>query len=164
MMDESGDSRARCVSSQRLGTRGWVAVLLRWAVAGIFIYAAIEKIISPLAFADSIASFQLLPKEMINLVALGLPPLEIVLGLAVLTGFYRRPALLGVSVLMLIFILALVSAIVRGIPVDCGCFGSSEPSVAGAWIAIGRDLPILAAAIWLYIREYFVINSSSSSL
>jgi len=84
--------------------------------------------------------------------------------LAVLTGFYRRAALLGVSGLMLIFVLALVSAIVQGIPVDCGCFGSSEPSVMGAWLAIGRDLPILAAALWLYIREYCVIIPSRSNL
>jgi len=45
---------------------------------------------------------------------------------------------------------ALGSAIVRGIAVDCGCFGAGEPSVAAAWWALLRDIPILAAAIWLY--------------
>ena len=142
----------------------FVLLILRWAVAGVFIYAGVQKIITPLAFADSIATFQLLPKEMINLVALGLPPVELTLGLAVLTRIQRRPALLGIVILNVIFILALASAIVRGIPVDCGCFGSSEPSVIGAWMALGRDLPILAAAIWLYVREHCVITSSRSTL
>ena len=127
-----------------------VLLILRWAVAGIFIYAGFQKIIAPQNFADSIASFQLLPKEIISLTALGLPPLEILLGLAVLTGLHRRPALLGLSALTVVFIMALASSIVRGIPVDCGCFGSKEPSVAQAWYALLRDIPLLAAALWLY--------------
>ena len=130
-----------------------VLLILRWALAGIFIYAGLQKIISPQNFADSIASFQILPKELISLVALGLPPFEVIMGVAIVTGIHRRPALLGIAALTVVFILALASAIVRGIPVDCGCFVSGEPSTAQAWIALGRDLPILAAAVWLYIRE-----------
>jgi hypothetical protein len=40
--------------------------------------------------------------------------------------------------LMIVFMIALGSAIVRDIPVDCGCFGSEEPSVAAAWKALAR--------------------------
>ena len=130
-----------------------VLVVLRWAVAGIFIYAGVEKILSPQNFADSIASFQLVPKALIHLVALGLPPFEVIMGVAVVVGIYRRPALLGINALTVVFIVALASAIVRGIPVDCGCFGSKEPSTAQAWVALLRDIPILAAAAWLYLRE-----------
>ena len=46
------------------------------AVAAIFIYAGIDKIRDPLQFADSIAAFGILPAILINLLALGLPPLE----------------------------------------------------------------------------------------
>lgn len=131
-----------------------VLLILRWAVAAIFIYAGFQKIISPQNFADSIASFQILPKELISLVALGLPLFEIIMGFAVMIGLHRRPAILGIAALTAVFILALASAIVRGIPVDCGCFISGEPSTAQACIALGRDIPILAAALWLYLWEY----------
>ena len=47
------------------------------ALAGIFIYAGIDKIRDPLQFADSIAAFAILPAVFINLLALGLPPFEI---------------------------------------------------------------------------------------
>ena len=135
-----------------------VLLLFRLAIAGVFIYTGVRKIISPLAFADSIATFQLVPKVMISLVALSLPPVELILGLAILIGIQRRPALLGIVILAVIFMLALLSAIVRGIPIDCGCFRSGEPSTAQTWIALGRDIPLLAAALWLYLRELLHID------
>ncbi len=53
------------------------------------------------------------------------------------------------KVLMTVFMGVLGSAIVRGIAIDCGCFGSEEPSVAAAWRALLRDIPVLATAFWL---------------
>ena len=61
-------------------------LILRWIIAGVFIYAGVQKIIAPLNFADSIASFLILPNGLINLVALSLPPFEILLALAVVFG------------------------------------------------------------------------------
>lgn len=49
---------------------------------------------------------------------------------------------------------ALGSAIARGIVIDCGCFGSEEPSVGAAWRALLRDIPVLAAALWLYFSIF----------
>jgi len=135
-----------------------VLLFMRWAVAGVFVYAGVQKIIAPLNFADSVASFLILPDSMINFVALSLPPFEILLALAVVFGVQRRPALLGLVVLTVIFMVALGSAIVRGIAVDCGCFGSGEPSVAAAWWALLRDIPILAAAVWLYGKEQGIME------
>jgi putative oxidoreductase len=126
---------------------------IRWALAAVFIYAGIKKLAAPQAFADSIATFAILPKSLINLVALSLPPLEIIAGIAIITGPQRRPALLALTVLTVIFIIALSAAIARGIPVDCGCFGSGKPSVSAAWVALSRDIVILAAALVAYLRE-----------
>lgn len=126
-----------------------VLLILRWVVAGVFICAGFQKIVAPQNFADSIASFAILPDRLINPVALSLPPFEILLALAVVTGIQRRPALLGLVVLLTVFMGALGSALVRGMAIDCGCFGSEEPSAAAAWRALLRDIPVLAAALWL---------------
>jgi uncharacterized membrane protein YphA (DoxX/SURF4 family) len=130
-----------------------VVITLRWALAAVFIYAGITKLGSPQSFSDSISSFSIIPNYGINLMSLGLPPFEIIAGLAIVSGIQRRPAILGLLTLTSIFMIALGSAIVRGIPVDCGCFGSGKPSVFGSWMSFGRDIPILAVAILLYLSE-----------
>jgi len=131
----------------------FVIPALHWLLAGVFLYAGASKLGSPQAFADSIATFAILPKSLINLVALGLPPFEILSGLAIITGIQRHPALLGLALLTAIFMVALGSTIVRSIPIDCGCFGSGQPSAADAWVALGRDAPLFALAVLLYRKE-----------
>jgi len=59
---------------------------LRAVLGGVLIYAGVLKMLDPLAFADSIYGFQIVPRELISLVALSLPPFEILLGLALILG------------------------------------------------------------------------------
>ena len=132
----------------------WVVMAARLILAVTFLYAGIEKLRDPLAFADSIASFQILPDALINLVALSLPVLEIFLGLMLLTDYEAGLAALTTLILMAVFIVALISALVRGLEVDCGCFGSSEPSVWQMYLTIGRDL-LFGAMAWLVLVTDF---------
>ena len=130
-----------------------VVIALRWALAAVFIYAGTTQLGTPQNFSDSIASFAILPNSLIIILALGLPPVEIIAGLAIFIGIQRRPAIFGLTALTFIFMIVLGSAIVRGISLDCGGFGSGKPSISAAWIALRRDIPILAVAILLYLRE-----------
>jgi len=129
---------------------GWIFFPLRILLGGLFLYSGILKIASPLPFADSIASFQIVPPAVIGLVALGLPPLEIILGAMLVSGWRARVASLGVFVLSVVFCLALSQALVRGLQVDCGCFGSGQPSRLKTWGSLGRDILIIAVSAWLY--------------
>ncbi|MEM1159269.1 MAG: MauE/DoxX family redox-associated membrane protein [Verrucomicrobiota bacterium] len=126
---------------------------LRLVLAGVFIYAGILKIGDPLAFADNIDQYQLLPDACINVIALSLPVFEVLSGVMLLTGRFDRLASGSIVVMAVIFAIALTSAIVRGLVIDCGCFGSSEPDRWSAWWALGRDLLILAGAGWIYARK-----------
>lgn len=125
----------------------------RLILAAAFIYAGVLKNGNPQAFAGSIATFEILPEGWVNVVALTLPWLEILSGLLLLIGPWTRVGALSLVCLNGIFLLALLSAIIRGIPVDCGCFGSSGPSSpAKVWLAIGRDVVFLAMAVFVYLR------------
>lgn len=128
--------------------------LMAWGLAALFIYAGVTKSMVPLRFADSVASFDLLPAAGVNLVAGTLPVMETLMGLLLIAGFgpMKRAGALGLIALNLAFIAALGSAIARGIIVDCGCFGEGEPSMAKTWWALIRDVGLLVAAIWLYVR------------
>lgn len=123
---------------------------LRWVIGGIFIYAGAIKLGAPQSFGDSIAAFAILPNDAINIMATALPPFEILAGLSIITGIQRRAAFLALAGLTFVFLVALASAITRGIVVDCGCFGSGTPSVWKAWVSIGRDMLLLAGCIGGY--------------
>ena len=56
----------------------WV---LRLGLSGVFVYAGALKIRDPQSFAESVASFRLLPVSLINPAALTLPVLEVLAGL-----------------------------------------------------------------------------------
>ena len=128
---------------------GWT--LARWALAGVFVYAGSLKLVDPAAFAASIARFQIVPHFFVHPIALGLPPFEILCGIALLIKPWRRPAALGVALLSAIFLSAILAAELRDIEVECSCFGgtSSEP----VWSLITRDLVFFAGASLLYLRD-----------
>lgn len=132
----------------------WVYLGLRLLVGAVFLYAGIIKLSAPQAFADSIATFRLLPPEMINLLALGLPLFEAMLGAMLLTGAWRRTAALGALGLCGMFALALALALLRGIAVDCGCLGSHDALLPSQnWVALGRDGLLGAAASIIYKKR-----------
>jgi uncharacterized membrane protein YphA (DoxX/SURF4 family) len=105
--------------------------ILRLILAGVYLAAALPKIADPWSFARSIANFHLLPHAAIPILALGLPMLEAAAALALVTGLLRRGGLLLLTLLSAVFFLAVGSAVVRGLDIDCGCFGSSAHLSAG---------------------------------
>ncbi len=119
------------------------------ALGGLFIYAGWTKSFGPQAFADSIASFKILPVELIVPTALSIPPLEILAGLLVLAGWHRRAGLLAIAMATAVYCLAIGSAMVRGLDVNCGCFGPVSNLRPG--VELLRDLLILACSVATYV-------------
>jgi len=54
-----------------------------------------------------------------------LPWLELVCGLSLLTGFWPESTLGVILLLMAVFLAATGQAWVRGLEIDCGCFGTA---------------------------------------
>lgn len=138
--------------------RKWILFFLRMVIGAIFIYAGFLKIREPQAFADSIATFRLLPKELIAIVALTLPPFEIITGSLIL-GRYQRVGALGILLMTVVFAIALIQGIVRGLEIDCGCFGGGAPSLWKTSLSLGRDLILMGCAGF----AYFCLTKQASS-
>ena len=130
----------------RRGTYG----LCRFVLGVIFIYAASRKINAPQELADSIASYHLVPYPIISLTALGLPLFELACGLLLLTGYSCATGLLSIITMLFLFLAGLLSAAVRGLPVDCGCFGAHSWLDANPWISLARDSVLLLWAVYAY--------------
>lgn len=134
---------------RKLIDNDYLMLLSRLVIGGMFIYASFYKIIDPAAFAKSIWYYHLVPGKLINLLALVLPWLEMICGLAVIVGFWFRGAAFWSNVLLLVFIVALSTTIVRGISIDCGCFRAAQSATHSAWKALWFDAGALVFGIHL---------------
>lgn len=147
--------------SRPLTRRTVIDIALRLGLAGIFIYAGIAKMANVETFASSIARFELLPEALVNLAALSLPPLEILSGVALLTGPFTRFAAFNLSCLCVLFLGVLLSAAFRRIEVDCSCFGSGSQLPLSQLVI--RDLMLLAASSFLYLGAVRRVGAHQST-
>jgi len=138
---------------RRDSPRDYAALAISLALAGVFIYAGLDKIRAPLQFADSISAFAILPAAFINLLALGLPPFEVACGVLLIGRPTRRIAALAAMLTSVIFFAALLSALVRGLTLDCGCFGSGTPSRPRMWVEAALDIGLFGGALFVYLRS-----------
>ena len=108
-----------------------VQVLCSLILGGVFIYASIDKISHPQAFAKIISNYQLLPAVLVTLPAMVLPWLELISGVLLAAGIFRRAAAGILSSLLVVFAIAISINLARGIKFDCGCF-STVTTVSGS--------------------------------
>jgi len=141
------------------------------AVLGaIFIAAAWPKIQEPPDFAHMICNYKMIPGGVVNLMAIYLPWIELLAGAALIFGVFRRGSLVTVGGLLVVFIIALGFNLMRGHPVDCGCFDlhpvqkSPDELFADMKTTILRDVGMLAmvAVAWLGLRRECVCPRPSS--
>jgi len=104
----------------------------------VFVVAAIDKIVAPDAFAESVYAYGLVPYAMINLFALIIPWLELVCGVFLVAGVRLRSCASLVSMLLLFFIIAIIIALVRNLNIDCGCFGRDHATPI-SWMKVLED-------------------------
>jgi uncharacterized membrane protein YphA (DoxX/SURF4 family) len=133
--------------------RDYVVFVVRLALAAIFIYAGVDKIRDPLQFADTIAAFAILSAAFINPLALSLPPFEVACGLLLLWSPTRRVGALAVVVISAVFFTALLSALLRGLTLDCGCFGTGAPSRPRMWLELGQDVVLAGVSLLIYLSS-----------
>src|SRR5262245_60470507 len=91
----------------------WLLRGLRWILGGVFIVAGASKVLQPAQFATAVANYRLLPHELINLVAITLPAIELAAGLLLVAGAWVRGSALVVTGLSGVFFVAIVSALAR---------------------------------------------------
>ena len=127
-------------------------VASRFVLGIVFIVASIEKIAVPEIFAANIQAYQTMPTVFINLIALIIPWMELICGIFLLGGVFVRSSSLMLSVLLVMFILLIAFAMIRGLKIECGCFGASHGSPVG-WMRIIEDIGLLLLGLYLYFAS-----------
>lgn len=119
----------------------------RLALALLFLAAAPLKILFPADFAEAIATYLILPDGLINVTALTLPWLEAVVAILLLCRVWTGPTLFLANAMLAAFLGALVSAHLRGINIDCGCFSAAGTAAGDMLWYIARDGIFLALGL-----------------
>lgn len=121
-----------------------------WRVipAVAFLYAGILKTLDPAAFASQIHPYRLLPDPAVNLAALALPWIEILGALALLfIPRLRRAGALLLSLLLMLFLAAQASALLRGLEISCGCFSAAPGNEPIGMASLLREAALLVCAV-----------------
>ncbi len=132
------------------GPIGWIVLACRLIVGATFLYASLDKLAHPVAFAQSVHNYHLVPLALLHPFALLLPAVEATIGVALLVGFWRRGAALLGAVLSVMFLAALGSAIVRGLDISCGCFQTTGGHTVSFDLLL-TDTLLVIACLWLLL-------------
>ncbi len=142
-------------------TRPWLTVRVQIALGLFFVVAALPKLLDPPSFAHMIYNYRILPGALINILALVMPWLELLCGLALILGLWRKAASGLIAAMLLTFIVAISVNLARNNPIDCGCFDvkdagkTREQRVDDMRFVIFRDLGMLlmVSQLWAGSRR-----------
>lgn len=127
-----------------------LSLAIRLVIGGLFLASGALKLLDPAAFAWNIYQYGLVPRPLIDPLAIGLPAVEIAAGAGLVMN--DRRSFGAVAGMLVLFMGLLGYALINGLHVDCGCFGPGDPGPAGLRNALLRDALMLAglAAAWWF--------------
>lgn len=137
----------------------WLTVRVQIALGVFFVAAALPKIVDPPSFAHMIYNYRTVPGALINLMALVMPWIELLCGLALVLGIWKDGARTLVAALLAVFIVAISINLARGNAIDCGCFDVSAAGksraerLADMKFVILRDVGMLLMCAQLWYAE-----------
>ena len=121
---------------------GWTAQVL---LTVVFLRAGWVKVMTPAEFALSIQGYQMVPEGLIPWMTWVLPWLEIWCAVALWTvPTLRRSAWVWIVLMLVVFTLAKVSAVQRGLDISCGCTDSNTPLT---WRSVAENTGWLLLAL-----------------
>jgi uncharacterized membrane protein YphA (DoxX/SURF4 family) len=121
--------------------------VLRIGLAGLFLWTGVEKLGDPAAFAAAIANYRVLPDALAALAAVALPVLELVVGVALLVPSHARGAAILSAAMLVVFAAAMAQSKLRGIDLDCGCFGAAQSSQV-SWSKVAMNVALAILSLW----------------
>jgi putative oxidoreductase len=110
----------------------WLVRAAQVAIGLVFLAAALAKIGDTTYFAQQVHNYRLAPLWSEHLVAITMPWIELMAGLALVVGPRRRAGALVLFAFMLFFTFAVGAAWARGLDFHCGCFGKAGAGMIGA--------------------------------
>lgn len=135
---------------------------MRLILGAFFIFSSIDKIIDPETFAQSIENYRFFPIEVVNLISIILPWMEFVVGLLLFLGVQVRENSFIINLLLISFNILIIIALMRGLDIDCGCFGSAYTQKIG-FTKLAENFLLLFFGILLQIHSSNFLTITESN-
>ena len=132
----------------------WISTLVRLAMAGILIFAAIPKLQDLPQAVIAVRAYRLIPEPVVPFVGKMLPFLELTLALFLILGLFTRIAAIVWLVMMAAFMIGVGWVWYKGYPIDCGCFGGGgavDPAETNYPIHMLERVGFVILGTWLLI-------------
>ena len=119
--------------------------LCQVALGLLFLASALAKIGDTGALATQVHHFRLVPLWSENLLGMTLPWIELLCGLALVLGVRARAGAWVVLASLLVFTVAIGTAMARGLDFECGCFGTADGTRVG-WMKLAENVGMIVLA------------------
>ncbi len=129
---------------------------LRILLGVAFLWAGLDKLLHPDAFAPLVLSYQVVPLPLVNLVVFWLPVCEVLIAGLLIAGIWVRAAALLFSALLAVFMVGIAQALARGIELHCGCFSTEPTTAARTWGSLWEEAMLLGAGLVLWSNYWEV--------
>jgi len=133
----------------------WIGLLARLILGGVLLAAGLLKYQHLDKSQMAVRAYDIVPISLANFLGIVLPFVEIAVGILLILGAAIRISSLVGGFLMAIFIFGISQAWVRGLSIDCGCFGGGgqvAPGTASYLPEILRDSALAVISIYLFRR------------
>ncbi len=130
----------------------WITLLFRLILGGVLLAAGGLKVGHLQKSAMAVRAYEVLPISVANVIGYSLPWIEVGLAIFLILGVFVKQSAMASGALMFIFIIGIAQAGLRGLSIDCGCFGGGGQVAAGQtkYLAeIFRDVGLLGIALVL---------------
>jgi uncharacterized membrane protein YphA (DoxX/SURF4 family) len=130
----------------------WISTLVRLAMAGILIAAAIPKLQDIPQSIIAVRAYQILPEALVPFVGTVLPIFELALALFLLLGLFTRISAIVWLLMMAAFMFGVIWAWAKGYSIDCGCFGGGGEVAEGTTnypVHMLERIGFTALGLWL---------------
>lgn len=119
----------------------------------VFVVASIEKAADPNAFAVSIGYYKLVGPTVALIIATILPWIELLCGLFLIFGMMPRGSSLLTFLMLFVFTAGVVSGILRGLDISCGCF-TRDPGVGKiGWMKVLENCGLILLSLFSFFSN-----------
>ncbi|MGW1076777.1 MauE/DoxX family redox-associated membrane protein [Streptomyces sp. NPDC002537] len=159
--EQNRDAAPRSVKSSLKKHAPWISTAVRFGLAATWFWAGCEKLLNADASVEAVRAYHVLPDGLVADVGFGLPAFELCLAVLLAVGLCTRFTAALSAVLLVLFMAAIAQAWVRGMSIDCGCFGGGgevDPSRTRYVQELLRDTGFLTMSTWLIWRPHSCLS------
>ena len=134
-----------------------ISFIARFYMSYVWISAGVVKLDDHMNMTQAIVAYEIFTPYWSDLLARLIGPLEVAGGVLLLLGVFLRRASRVAACVLVLFIVGIGQAWIRGLGIDCGCFSikpNQDEQAMDYFFTILRDLGFLALTVWTIRRPF----------